>query len=94
MKIREKNYTIDYLMLNTVVFEKWQVLAENCFDTDYIDYINAVMNAKVIFNKDFIRTEEIEYQTTLEHLQLHKSNILNQLSGENVKVKRKIQQFA
>lgn len=93
MKIREKLFTIDYLLLNTITFEKWQVLAENCFDTDYIDYINAVMNAKVIFNKDFIKTEMQEYHNTLDHLNLHKSNIINQANFNKVKTKRKIQKF-
>ena len=88
MKIREKNYTIDYLLLNTITFEKWQVLAENCFDTDYIDYINAVINAKVVFNKIFIKTEEMEYQNTIDSLNMHKSNIINQLSSNTVKVKK------
>ena len=90
MKIREKNYTIDYLLLNTITFEKWQVLAENCFDTDYIDYINAVINAKVVFNKIFIKTEEMEYQNTIDSLNMHKSNIINQLASDNIKIKRKI----
>lgn len=94
MKIREKNFTIDYLLLNTITFEKWQVLAENCFDTDYIDYINAVINARVVFNREFIKTEEMEYQNTIDHLNMHKSNIIDQLTGGTVKVKRKIHKSA
>ena len=91
MKIREKIYTIDYLSLNPITFEKWQLLAENCFDTDYIDYINAVMNAKIIFNEMFRRTEEKEYLDTLDNLNLHKINIINKLTSDTVKIKRKIQ---
>jgi hypothetical protein len=90
MKIREKHFTIDYLLSNKITFKNWQILAENCFDTDYIDFIDAVMNARIIFNN---KLEEFCYQNTLTELMLHRSNIIQQVNNK-VRVKRKIHKSA
>lgn len=90
MKIREKKYTIDYVENNMITFEKWQVLAENCFDTDYIDFINAVLNTKVLF---YTKLEEECYQNTILELIMHRSNIINQMNNKG-KTKIKIHKSA
>ncbi len=85
MIIREKDFTIEYLYLNVISFNQWQILAEKCFDTDCIDYINAVMNAKIIF---YSNLQKKEYNKTFNELNLHKINILDNLN--KAKLKRKI----
>ena len=92
MRIREKNYTINYIANNTVTFEKWQVLAENCFDTDYIDFINAVLSTNVIF---YTKIEEMCYNKTILEIITHRSNIINkQINENNKKINKKIHKSA
>ena len=90
MKIREHKYTLDYLYSERIPFSKWGVLAENCFDTDYLEFINAVINAKVLFNT---KIEEISYENTILELIDYRSKIIGQLRNNKVK-RKKIHQYA
>ena len=99
MRILEDKYMIDYLKMNTVPYDKWQLLAENCFnkgfDDSYINYIDSVITAKVSFNSSFKKIEKIDYQNMIMDLILRRFDIVNQrnINKSKIKVKKKIQKL-
>ena len=82
MKIREKLFTVEYIKSNVIKFDKWQILAENCYDTDCIDFIDAVINSKVLIKNEL---EELLHNTINAELIDHKENILNQVNKTKLK---------
>lgn len=85
-------YTTNYLLSDTITYNKWLNYVEKCFNTDCIDYIDVVINSKIKFNNDIYvkQIEKKEYQKKFIELLLYRNNLINKIE----KSKRKIQKLS